>query len=315
MAQLLTNHRDDDLPNRAFNLDSMPRSASYTQLPATTRPEASFERDSVKRTFSENLIVNPKTNTFRHTSIKKGSKRNKDIEERPGQNRLLRRLSTHSKSGPRITISGFQLGADDDDSEAAYQPTLEDNIHERTTGTKPKSVSGSLARLKRQSWMASSRSPSPSTRKLSERRPNTAEGDASRVLPSSLPSNIPNADGVTTPNVSGPSQIENQGVQRKKTRRPLSSYLSMTNIDDAKSKTPIIPKSLSTDRLPLSHAHTSSEKPPSLPNSKSFERLNAFGADSPRRKDDLWSAFRALEADFQKYADLMFRPTQSLINF
>lgn len=307
MAQLSPNHRHDDV-SIAFNLDSIPRSASYTQLPATTHPDASFERDGVKRTFSENLIANPKTNTFRHTSIKKVSKRNKDVEERPGQNRLLRRLSTHSKSGPKITISGFQLGGDEDDPEIAYQPTLEDNIDDTTTGAKPKSVSSSLARLKRQSWMSSSRSPSPSTRKLSERRPNTADGDAGRVLASSLPSDVPNAEETTTPNIGSPNQIENHGVQRKKTRRPLSSYLSMTNINDAKSKTPSIPKSLSTDRLPLSHAHTSSEKPPSLPSSKSFERLNAFGADSPRRKDDLWSAFRALEADFQKYADSLFLP-------
>ena len=305
MAQLPPDHRDDDV-SIAFNLNLMPRSASYTQLPATNRPDASFQRDGVKRTFSENLIANPKTNTFRHTSIKKGSKRSKDIEERPGQNRLLRRLSTHSKSGPKITISGFQLGADEDDPEIAYQPTPEDNVHETTTGAKPRSVPGSLARLKRQSWMASSRSPSPSTRKLSERRPNTADGDASQVLVSSLSSDVLNADEANTPNVYSPGQIENHGMQRKKTRRPLSSYLSMTNINNAKSKTPSIPKSLSTDRLPLSHAHTSSEKPPSLPSSKSFELLNAFGADSPRRKDDLWSAFRALEADFQKYADLLF---------
>ena len=289
-----------------FNLDSIPRSASYTQLPATTGPDASFERDGVKRTFSENLIANPKTNTFRHASIKKGSKRGRDLDGYQGHNGLLRRLSTHSKSGPQVTISGFQLGGDEDIPKSGYQHSLKEQSSTTSIDAKPRSVAGSMARLKRQSWMASSRSPSPSKRKLSERRPNTADGDAHRASPSQLPLNANAQSESAISDFNGSSRIEQNDMRRKKSRRPISSYLSMTNLRDANSRTPAIPKSLSTDRLPISHAHTSPEKPPSLPSSKSFERLNAFGADSPRRKDDLWNAFRSLDADFQKYANPLF---------
>lgn len=305
MAQLLPAHAHADM-SAEFNLDSIPRSASYTQFPATTGPDASFERDVVKRTFSENLIANPKTNTFRHASIKKGAKRSNDLDGHQGRNGLLRRLSTHSKSGPQITISGFQLGGGEDNPNTGYQPTLKKYSSTTSVGAKSRSVSGSLARLKRQSWIASSRSPSPSKRKPSERRPNSADGDVNRASPSPMPSSSVAQSQSATSNVYRSGRIEQDKMQRKKSRRPISAYLSMTNLSDANSKRAVIPKALSTDRLPIYHAHTSSEKPPSLPSSKSFERLNAFGADSPRRKDDLWNAFRSLDADFQKYAISLF---------
>ena len=289
-----------------FDLDSIPRSASYTQLPATTGPDATFERDGVKRTFSENLIANPKTNTFRHASIKKKSKRGSDLKEQQGHNELPRTLSTYSKPDPTITISGFQLGAEEDETDIAYQPTSKSNASTAEPEHKVKSVSGSLARLKRQSWIASSRSPSPNKRKSLEQLSDTADGNISRRPSSFLPTVSAAAlNGAPALNGHGPSH-EHYEVQRKKSRRRISSYLSMTGMSDASLKSPTIPKSLSSDRLPLSYAHTSSEKPPSLPSSKSFERLSAVGTESPRRKDDLWGAFRSLDAGFQKYAIVTF---------
>ena len=289
-----------------FDLDSVPRSASYTQLPAVNGPDASFERHGVKRTFSENLIANPKTNTFRHSSIKKGSKQNKNLNGQQEQDEQSPSLSSPSKPGPTITVSGFQVGPDEDEADATYQPVSKNSGRAAESGIKSRSVSGSLARLKRQSWIASSRSPSPNKRNSLEQRPNTADGKLSRRPPSLRQivsaASVDASNSIVTPNGHDSARVEQYGVQRKRSRRPLSSYLSMTSLSDASPQGSIIPKSYSTDRLSLSHTHTSSEMPPSLPSSKSFERLSATSAESPRRKDDLWSAFRALDADFQKYA-------------
>lgn len=295
-----------------FDLDSIPRSASYTQLPAI-RPDTSFERNGVRRTFSENLFAEPKTNTFRHASIKKGSKWRNDLNDQKGQDRLLRSLSNHAKSGPTITISGFQLGPDDDETEIAYRPTSKNTIRAAGFEVKPKSVSGSLARLKRQSWIASSRSPSPNNRKLIEQRPSTAEGEIySSPTSSPLTVSAGFANVSSTPHRHSPVATEQHDFERQRSRRPISSYLSMTSLSDASHKVPGIPKSFSTDRLPLSRTHTSSEKPPRLPDSKSFERLNAMGTESPRRKDELWSAFRSLDADFQKYVKFIHQEAECL---
>ena len=288
-----------------FDLDSVPRSASYTQLPAVNGPDASFERNGVKRTFSENLIANPKTNTFRHSSIKKGSKQSKDLNRQQEQDKQPTRLSNPSKSGPTITVSGFQVGPDEGETDVTYDLVSQNSRGPAASGIKPRSISGSLARLKRQSWIASSRSPSPNEEWL-EQRPSTADGKLTRRSPSLLQTTSATSteasNSIITPNGHDSARAEQYGAQRKKSRRPISSYLSMTALSDESPKGPIISKSYSTDRLPLSHTHTSSDIPPSLPSSKSFERLSATSAESPRRKDDLWSAFRALDADFQKYA-------------
>ena len=289
-----------------FDLDSVPRSASYTQLPVVSGPDASFERSGVKRTFSENLIANPKTNTFRHSSIKKGSKQKKHLNGQLEQNVQSTSLSGLSKPGPTITVSGFRVGPDEDETDVTYQPVPKIRGRAAESAIKSRSVSGSLARLKRQSWIASSRSPSPNKTKSLEQRPSTADGKLSRrppiVMQTASAASTDALNSIVTPNGHDSARAEQHGVQRKKSRRPISSYLSMTGLSDASSQGPTIPRSYSTDKLPLSHTHTSSEIPPSLPSSKSFERLSATSAESPRRKDDLWSAFRALDADFQKYA-------------
>ncbi|KAL8795495.1 MAG: hypothetical protein Q9195_002084 [Heterodermia aff. obscurata] len=288
-----------------FDLDSVPRSASYTQLAAVNGPDTSFERNGVKRTFSENFIANPKTNTFRHSSIKKGSKQNKDLNRQQEQDEQSTSLSSSSKPGPTITVSGFQVGPDEDEADVTPQPVSKSSGRAAGSAFKTRSVSGSLARLKRQSWIASSRSPSPSKRKPLEQRPDTSDGKLNRRSPSLLQAasaaSTDASNSTITSNGHDSARAGRYGVQRKKSRRRISSYLSMTSLSDASPKDPIIPKSYSTDKLPLSHTHTSSEIPPSLPSSKSFERLSAASTESPRRKDDLWSAFRALDADFQKY--------------
>ena len=275
------------------NLDGIPRSASYTQLPATTPPDASFERNGIKRTFSENVIANSKANTFRHASIQDAPQREQVFLEPDSYADGTSDISIGSKDEPKITISKFALATDEDGIELTYDPNYKKKARDGDQTRKVQSVTGSISRFARQSWV-----PSPSKRGAVERKNSTHD---SILKESSSRSPAHNMDDSTGSETHGQDHSRNGTVRRTQSRRPLSSLITATPSRNITPSVPSIPKSLSTDRLPLSHAHTSTEIPPSLPKSISFERFQIVGTDSPRKRDELWSSFRALDGDFQKY--------------
>ena len=283
---------------KEFNLDGIPRSASYTQLPAITPPAASFERNGIKRTFSENVIANPKANTFRHASIKEAPQREQVFLEQNNYADVTTDISIGSKDEPKITISKFALATDEDGIELTYDPNYKKKARDGDQTRKTRSVTGSISRFARQSWVGPSRSPSPSKRGAVGRKNSTHD---SISKPSISKSPTHNMDDSTGSEGHVKDHSRNGTVRRTKSRRPLSSLITANPSRNNAPSVPSIPKSLSTDRLPLSHAHTSTEIPPSLPKSKSFERFQIVGTDSPRKRDELWSSFRALDGDFQKY--------------
>jgi len=308
-----TSRRTSDEPNGAkdFSLDGIPRSASYTQLPATTPPDASYERNGIKRTFSENLFANPKANKFRHASIKRPSRHGDGLKEPNGYPHVARPPSTKPKPETKFSVAKFTLPSDDDEPELGYDSKIRKKNSGGDQGKKKKrSVTGSISRIARQTWIGPPRSPSPSVGRALERAPYKREAvsDQEELNPQSI------SDGVNGSTlVAGHGQTQRHGstVRRTKSRRPLSSFVTVSPSEQGSPSVPPIPKSFSTDRLPLSHVHTSSEVPPGLPKSRSFERLQANGPESPKRKDELWSAFRALDGDFQKYVLKLYTFTTS----
>lgn len=298
-----TSKRTSDEPNRNkdFSLDGIPRSASYTQFPATRPSDASFERNGIKRTFSENLIANPKANNFRHASMKRPSRHGEGLTDSDGYAHVARRLSTTTKPETKYTLSKFTLTSDDDEPELSYDSKIRKKDPGQDPGKKKRSVTGSISRMARHTWIGPSRSSSPNTGRTSERAPGAKDARLNHqgLEPHSISAGL---NGSTTVNGHGQTQPQDSTIRRTKARRPLSSLMTMIPSEHGTPSVPPIPKSFSTDRLPLPHAHASSELAPSLPTSRSFERLQANGLESPRKKDELWNAFRALDGDFQKYA-------------
>ena len=101
-----------------------------------------------------------------------------------------------------------------------------------------------------------------------------------------------------------------QSILGKRAVRPLSTIFKGSNNDPTHSKTTSsqhLPVSLSTDRLPaLMHA-SPMEKMSPLPRPLSSDSLRTLGrAGSPRKKDELWSVFRRLDSDFQRYYPSLF---------
>jgi len=286
---------------KEFNLDSIPRSASYTQFPATTPSDASFERNGIQRTFSENVIANPKANNFRHASIKRPSRQGDGLADSDGYAHLARRLSIKPKPETKYIASKFTFTSDDDEPELSYDSQIRKNNTGADQGKKKRSVTRSISRIARQTWTGPPRSPSLDTGRTPERAPSEKDvlSNHRGLEPQPVSTGV---NGSTMVNGHGQTQPQDGTVGRTKARRPLSSLMTIIPSEQNYPSVPPIPKSFSTDRLPLSHAHASSEVPPSLPKSRSFERLQANGIESPRKKDELWSAFRALDGDFQKYA-------------
>ena len=284
--------------SNGLEMSLLPRSASYTQLPATTMLHATPESNGIKRTFSENVLANPGRTAFRQSFSKHASEGAEQIHGRLNGKSLLRRRSARSLVGPKITVSKFALGPHRDTSSSAYDSSDGTSKENLDPEIKRRPVSGSLTSFARKSWMSASRSPSPNKR---EAPPDGVSGSNS-AKPMSKSGAVTRSDSentVVNDHIGTPAKRSSTVI--KKSRRPLSAFLGRASPESGAPSLPSIPKSYSTDRLPsLNYNYSSSDKPPIVPKSISFERLQGTGTESPRRKDELWGVFRALDGDFQK---------------
>lgn len=298
------------IPGHTDSPSTIPRPASYTQFPADANVDATPERKpSLSRSFSENVLVNIQGNTSRQSSTKKGSE---DGVKSPRKS--LRRLGSSKRqknSDTPYTISKFTIGPNPSSQDPADASEICKDGNTQATERKTPSVGGSISSLARRSWISESRSPSPSptrTRLRKEKGPGAesthhVNGSSSAVdVKTSSLSAAKVKDDVL--NTSSNGQI-NRNLPRRNSvlslsRRPLSSLLSKAPTSEPLSVPPI-PKSYSTDRLPLASIQSTSTKSPAVPKSWSSERLQGLGAETPRRKDELWSVFRTLDGEYQKW--------------
>ena len=289
---------------------TIPRSASYTQLPTAAKVEtAPARKPSLSRSFSENVLANIQGNVSRQASTRKGPE---DALKSP--RRSLRRLGSSKQQQDSVTpftTSKFSVGPDPspqdlpDELKSAKDGTIQG------TDRKTPSVAGSISTLARKSWISTSRSPSPSPTKIRLRKETGLGPESTRHVNGSRPA----TDLKTSPlsaaevknNVRDPSSnghakgsLSRRNSVLTRSRRPLSSLLSKAPPSETPS-VPSIPKSYSTDRLPLSSAQPTLSKPPAVPKSWSSERLQGLGAETPRRKDELWGVFRMLDGEYQKW--------------
>ena len=177
-----------------------------------------------------------------------------------------------------------------------------------------KSSRSSLRSLKpRTSWlMLGSRSPSPSGRKSLAEGPPLAGSPLSQPSEQvEKPSTDASTDAAGAPSAKDPAptlqRSNTQGILKSK--RPLSAFLGKSkSFGPSHPLAPPLPKSFSTDRLPSYGRHLDA---PDLPPPSRRERflLKAAATDppappstsAPRRKDELWTAFRQLDAEFAKF--------------
>jgi Protein of unknown function (DUF1765) len=255
----------------------------------------------VKRTFSDASL-----SARNESSVKENFAAGKDILRR-----VTLRPSSKSKSSSRQTASrkrtdsvsklddttlkerSGNLGTADNKEKPAQNATTTEPA---VRPTKARSVSGKIATLARVSWMTSSRSPSPG-------RPESRSGRRSREH-SPTPRSHPSTNGVSL-NTESKEEKElpadpSEDVDGKKNssskryRRPLSAFVT-------RSKSVEPPLSLrsrkSVDQLKQDDIST-----PDLPPLPKPPAPSTIPAVEPtRKKDELWTVFRGLEADLQKF--------------
>ena len=293
---------------------TLPRSASYTQLPADVTVVVTPERKpSLARSFSENGLVNlhgdRNGNGSPQSSTKIGSE-----DAFKSRTRSLRRLGSSKRrkdSNTRSTTTKFSIGPDPSSQDVADEPKVRKDRATQSTERKAPSVAGSISSLALKSWISKSRSPSPSPTKTRLRKEAGPGAEPTHQVNGSNPAIDVKAssssaaearDAAFNPasNNHRKGSLSRRNSVLTRSRRPLSALLSKATPSETPSVPPI-PKSFSTDRLPLSSRQSTSSKPPAVPKSWSSERLQGLGPETPRKKDELWSAFRTLDGEHQKW--------------
>ena len=299
--------RSRDAPKDDATSIQIPRPASYTYLPLSADLDREVSGGAIKRTFSENVLATIDGTEQRVPSTDTNLSALQMQADSPVALSVDRRMSPRPAAKPNITISKFAIAAKAGNDDTAYESRGLAKPRKLHREAMSHSVTRSLSGLAPRSWISASRSPSPSTR--NGRNP-TQEGGTSTVPPSdhhSSPVRSPPLDGKVDkdegPESAG-SPARNGSVSSKKTRRPLSTLLQKSPGEPALARRPSfssLRKSLSSDKLPsLSNLPLSAERVPPMPRSMSTERSQTIGLDTPRKKDELWTAFRTIDGDFQK---------------
>ncbi|KAL8944538.1 MAG: hypothetical protein Q9211_000549 [Gyalolechia sp. 1 TL-2023] len=271
-----------------INVAVVTRSASSNHLPGLARLSSASKKGQLPRTFSDSVLAgshgHPPVIRYKRSLDSPGRKTEDEDEV------LVARPHVSDNSDLEATILqpplGPLLGSNDETLETRQAKPP----RPFATDVKSRSMSRSLSRLAGRSWMSSSRSPSPSPSKHGHRQNVTVPNEAlSLFSPSSSGSALNTQDAPKTPKTLAKAQ-----------RRPLSTFIGKASPESAIPSVPAIPKSFSTDKLPLVR-NRALERAPTVPTSASVERLQGLGWEPSRKKDELWSVFRALDGDFQKF--------------
>jgi hypothetical protein len=175
------------------------------------------------------------------------------------------------------------------------------------TPTEP--ISQSLtSRLRRRSWLPSSRSPSPAKSKQPTESPVEGPAAKSGAARRSSPFRRSTAqEDVVQPRSRSTSL--SRRLSNKLRKRPLSTVTDpapptpSSKLLAANSTGLHLPKSFSTDKLPIptmTRAVPTAERIPQIPRNMSKDKLHTTKAAPARKRDELWTAFRNLDGDLQK---------------
>ena len=225
----------------------------------------------------------------------------------PSSTRLEGRQSGYLGNGSTIGAQSSSQSSSGDVDALCKESAIRnadhgDDSRDRKLERRKSRISASFSRLSRRSWISSSPSPSPGSTRLDgiciEDLDITLQRRSSRRIISMKPGQ---------PNSSIPSDHTKEKQDTHSSRRigrdnkRLSALITVETNDIKSSPLPPVPKLPSGTRSSSpSSSYASSERPPTLPKSMSFERLQSNGLEKSRKRDELWSAFRTLDSEFHK---------------
>ncbi|KAJ9668119.1 hypothetical protein H2201_001925 [Coniosporium apollinis] len=305
----------------------IPRSASYTYFPQVKEPlvdEVPIVR--IKGSISEDELAtshNIYADGDSYSSSGSGGSTPDNEAVTPLELSTSKRSLDAGKSqqSSKITISKFLLSnGEPRDSGYAAANELDGAVQPSFVISKPRSTSRTRNVFRRKSWIprsqstsrSTSRSNSPSKAEAETRKTDDGATNSSWMFSAgrrkSMTGRSRDADHAPVEPNSTSTVTRNGTVASKKPSRPLSALLrSSVAGSDARPATPsapvpALPKSFSTDRLPiLPRSHASSERIPPVPRTISSEKIKTLVPEVSRKKDELWSVFRTLESDLHKF--------------
>lgn len=290
----------------------IPRPASYTYLPLAADLDREASNGAIKRTFSENALATIDGTEHRvPPALIDPSTVPTQVHSPVGMSVDRRKSARPTK--PNITISKFAIAAKAGSDDTAYESRGLAKPRKSHREAMSHSVTRSLSGFAPKSWISASRSPSPSSRDgwkaTQDEATSTVQPSEHHSSPQKSLQTHEKVDKDEAPESTGPPS-RNGSIVSKKARRPLSTLLQKSPAGEpALARRPSfssLRKSLSSDKLSsLSSSPLSPEKTPPMPRSMSIERSQSMGLDTPRKKDELWGAFRTLDGDFQKSVCLL----------
>ncbi|KAL2388374.1 hypothetical protein RJ035_003353 [Blastomyces gilchristii] len=267
-----------------------PRSASYNHLPALG---SNVSQSDVKRTFSETNLPQLSENPVRldQDSFMTGKK-------------VLRQASIRLKND-RSKVKEFANSSSDGNVQGPTKSSTQrdtDKTLSMERASKSRSVSSTIATLARKPWI-SSRSPSPSAPR--EIRPKITKSNGVASV-NSIGNGTVEKDSHTKPQgpyAQLPEKSQRSSILVKGSRKSIISGAKPKLEDPSNSqKRPSFPSlraRVSLDRLSASPSGSNDDIPPVT--QKRSGQLPQLKVDPPRKKDELWSVFRGLDADYQKF--------------
>jgi hypothetical protein len=178
-----------------------------------------------------------------------------------------------------------------------------DEVHELPT----QSSNHLSARFRRRSWMPSSRSPSPGRKKTAAEGLVDTLGKASSVVRRSSPFRRSTESDNDDNRSRSRSSSLSRTLTNKLSKRPTSAIFDAPpkNLSSPVSKPWQLPKSFSTDKLSLSSFTKSkaANTAPPVPRLGSKDTQRLANSEASKKRDELWTVFRNLDGDFQKYGN------------
>ncbi|CBF76464.1 hypothetical protein AN4926.2 [Aspergillus nidulans FGSC A4] len=283
--EIATTHQDDQN-------SQLSRAASYNNLPDLAASEPGSP--GLRRTFSD-LTFQKQAESPSKEDVAAG----KDILRRTS---LRRSKDKSTVAVSRFTVSTEDL-ADAPPSEAQEPPPKVPETRAPSPVARPskaRSMSGRLVSFARKPWMSSSpnRSTSPSSKTA---RLRSLQGEDSAPQTSS-PRSSGSLDLAAGPDSAMPTR--KRTILSKRPRRPMVAVVTQSRAESPSTPSSPSPGSLlakgSLERLTSSFNVSTPVLPPAAKTAAVSGDVPG-NLDPPRKKDELWNAFRGLEADFQKF--------------
>jgi hypothetical protein len=161
----------------------------------------------------------------------------------------------------------------------------------------------SMSKLRRKSWIVSESKPRKSESSPSREKLDAKKEQSTKKSQEANKRKTASGSTVSIPETSEARDAAPEPLQpvplSKKNKRLSGLFNATANIPPV----PAVPKSFSTEKLPLNtHQQFSPTSPnavPPLPRNVSHENFKGVKTE-PRKKDELWNVFRTLDADLRK---------------